>query len=200
MKLNKEFWVSRYRTNNIDWDTGAITTPLKSYIDQLTKLESKILIPGAGNSYEAEYLHNKGFKNVYVIDLVAEPLENLLKRVPSFPKEHLIQGNFFELNDSFDLVVEQTFFCALNPKLRKNYVNKMYDLLNPKGKIAGLLFQFDLTKEGPPFGGSKKEYIDIFSNKFNLKTLETAHNSIKPRAKKELFIIFEKKYIQCPNQ
>lgn len=193
MNLNKQFWSERYKINKIGWDTGTITTPLKDYIDQLTNKNIKILIPGAGNSYEAEYLYNKGFTNVYVIDLVKQPLENLIKRIPNFPKEQLLQGNFFNLKDEFDLIIEQTFFCALNPKFRDNYVSKMNDILKYNGKIIGLLFNFPLTEEGPPFGGSKEEYINRFSPFFNIKTIETAYNSIKPRAKKELFIIFEKK-------
>jgi len=193
MNLNKNYWKEKYQTNQIGWDTGAITTPLKEYIDQLKNINYKILIPGAGNSYEAEYLHNKGFKNVHVIDLVKEPLDNLLKRVPTFPKEHLLQGDFFELNEKFDLIIEQTFFCALNPELRNEYVNKTSSLLNKNGKLAGLLFQFPLTKKGPPFGGSKQEYLDCFSKHFKINTLETAYNSIKPRENNELFIISKKK-------
>ena len=69
----------------------------------------------------------------------------------------------------------------------------MASLLNPKGKLAGLLFDFPLTNEGPPFGGSKTEYTNLFSNSFYLKTLEIAYNSIKPRENKELFFIFEVK-------
>ncbi len=191
--LNRDFWKERYTTNQIGWDTGTITTPLKEYIDQLKNKETKILIPGAGNSYEAEYLHNNGFTNVFVIDLVKAPLDNLLHRVPNFPKAHLLHGNFFALEDTFDLIIEQTFYCALQPNLRDNYVTKMTELLRENGKIAGLLFQFPLTEQGPPFGGSKEEYINRFHKLFRIKTLETAYNSIKPREGNELFIIFEKK-------
>jgi len=191
-KLNKKYWKSQYNTNSIGWDTGAITTPLKEYIDQLENKAIKILIPGAGNSYEAEYLHNKGFKNVYVLDMVKKPLKNLLKRAPSFPKKHLLKGDFFKLNQTFDLVLEQTFYCALLPKDRDKYVYKMNEILNKNGKIAGLLFQFPLTEKGPPYGGSKQEYLDRFSTLFTIKVLETAYNSIKPRKENELFIIFEK--------
>ena len=68
----------------------------------------------------------------------------------------------------------------------------MHDLLSEKGKISGLLFNFPLTKDGPPFGGSYEEYVNLFSEKFTLKTLEPAYYSIKPRANKELFFTFEK--------
>ena len=192
MELNSNYWENRYQKNQIGWDAGKITTPLKEYIDQLTNKNLKILIPGAGNGYEFDYLIQKGFKNSYVVDLAPTPLKNIEHRNPDF-KDNLIQSNFFELDQKFDLILEQTFFCALSPNLRSNYVLKMLELLNPGGKIAGLLFNFPLTEEGPPFGGSVEEYKSLFSGAFKLKILEKAYNSIKPRANKELFFIFDKK-------
>lgn len=192
MELNSKYWESKYQNKETGWDAGEITTPLKDYIDQLTNKNLKILIPGAGNSYEFDYLIHKGFKNVFVVDLAPTPLQNIAERNPDF-KTNLIHDNFFNLNEKFDLIIEQTFFCALNPSLRPNYVIKTNELLNSNGKIAGLLFNFPLTENGPPFGGSIEEYENLFSKTFQLKTLEKAYNSIKPRANKELFFIFEKK-------
>lgn len=191
-KMNKEYWENRYQNNETGWDVGKITTPIKDYIDQIENKELKILIPGAGNGYEFDYLIKKGFKKVFVIDLAEQPLENIKKRNPDFTN-NLIQGDFFELNESFDLIIEQTFFCALNPDSRTRYVSKMHELLNTNGKISGLLFDFPLTEVGPPFGGCKEEYLKSFSEKFTIKTLEKAYNSIKPRKDNELFFIFEKK-------
>lgn len=191
-KLNKEFWEQRYQNNETGWDVGKITTPLREYIDQIENKELKTLIPGAGNGYEFDYFIAKGFKNIFVIDLAKQPLDTIIKRNPKF-ENNLIQGDFFELKQTFDLVIEQTFFCALNPELRTKYVTKMHSLLKQKGKVAGLLFDFLLTEIGPPFGGSEQEYLNLFSEKFDIKTLNRAHNSIKPRKDKELFFIFEKK-------
>lgn len=193
MKLNKEYWETRYTNNETGWDAGSITTPLKEYIDQITDKSIKILIPGAGNSYEFEYLINDGFSNVFVLDIVKAPLENIKKRVPHCNENHLLYEDFFSHNETYDLIIEQTFFCALNPELREQYVQKVKSLLNENGKLAGLLFQFPLTEVGPPFGGSKEEYLGLFQNDFTIKTLETAHNSIKPRQGNELFFIFTKK-------
>lgn len=191
--MTKNYWEERYQNNETGWDVGSITTPLKEYIDQIDDKNIKILLPGAGNGYEFEYLYNQGFTNVYVVDIAHTPLENIKKRMPHIKEEFLLHADFFHINDTFDLIVEQTFFCAINPDLRKEYVEKAHQLLNAKGKIAGLLFDFPLTTEGPPFGGCKEEYVGLFSDKFTIKTLEKAHNSIKPRADKEFFIIFEKK-------
>ena len=192
--LNKEFWEQKYGKGDTGWDIGCISTPLKEYIDQLTDKDLKILIPGAGNAYELLYLVEKGFHNVFVIDIARQPLDRIKKRMPDFPGHQILEGNFFDLAlNNFELILEQTFFCALNPGLRPMYVKKMKQLLKPNGKLAGLLFNFPLTESGPPFGGSVTEYKSLFKAHFKIKILETARNSIKPRADKELFFIFESK-------
>lgn len=193
MKLTSNYWENRYQNNDTGWDVGTITPPLKEYIDQIQNKSIKILIPGGGNSYEFEYLIDNGFTNAYVMDYAKTPLENLKKRIPSKFHKNLILQDFFTHEDQYDLIIEQTFFCALVPDLRKKYVQKMEALLKDNGKIAGLLFQFPLTEQGPPFGGSKEEYYDLFSKRFNIEKLETAYNSIKPRKNNELFFIFTKK-------
>ena len=193
IKLDKEYWEEKYAKNTTGWNIGYISTPIKEYIDQLQNKDIKILIPGAGNSYEAEYLWENGFKNLFVLDIAKQPLVNLKDRVPEIPDSNLIHKDFFDFEGSFDLIIEQTFFCALDPDLREDYAKHTASLLNENGKIAGLLFNFELTNEGPPFGGSKAEYLNYFSSYFHIHKLEKAYNSIKPRMNKELFFIFEKK-------
>lgn len=192
-QFNKEFWTARYQNNETGWDLGAPSTPLKEYIDQLKDKNLSILIPGAGNAYEAEYLFNKGYKNITVIDISIEPLKNIQKRLPDFPKENLIFGDFFDHTKQYDLILEQTFFCALNPSLREKYVEQMYKLLKPAGKLVGVLFTEPLNNEMPPFAATKEEYLALFSPKFNFKVFDTCYNSIKPREGRELFINLEKK-------
>lgn len=193
IKLDKKYWEDKYAKNSTGWNIGYVSTPIKEYIDQLKNKEIKILIPGAGNSYEAEYLWEKGFRNLFVLDIAKQPLSNLKDRIKDIPNSNLIQTDFFNFEGSFDLIIEQTFFCALNPDLRTNYAKSVANLLSEKGKVIGLLFDFELTNEGPPFGGSKQEYLNYFSPLFHIHKLERAFNSIKPRKNRELFFIFEKK-------
>lgn len=195
--LNKDYWSSKYEASDTGWDTGGITTPLKTYFNQLTDKSLQILIPGCGNGYEAEYLHNMGF-NVTVLDLSEHPLQNLKKRCPTFPSGSLIQGDFFnptalEFKGKFDLIIEQTFFCALNPNLRNDYAKQIHRLLKPNGKLIGLLFNIELYHDHPPFGGSKELYKPIFEPYFEFKVFEEAYNSIAPRKGNELFINLVKK-------
>jgi thiopurine S-methyltransferase len=188
-KLDKAYWDERYRSQQIAWNIGYPSTPIVDYIDQLEDKASKILVPGAGNAYEVEYLHESGFKNTYMLDISPLAIESFRKRLPAFPEDHMFNENFFDHKLKYDIIIEQTFFCALDPGLRVDYVQKMYELLKPGGKLAGLLFNFPLTEEGPPFGGSLKEYQNLFQQKFNIKIMEPCYNSIVPRAGKELFIL-----------
>jgi SAM-dependent methyltransferase len=188
LNLDEHFWNTRYAENETGWDLGAPSRPLKEYIDTLTDKHLRILIPGCGKAYEAEYLHQLGFKNVSVIDLAPLALDELSKRVPSFPKAHLIVGNFFEHDQTYDLILEQTFFCALDPNMRMDYATKMHGILKPNGKLAGVMFCFELTEQGPPFGGSAKEYEGYFSNLFTIERMEPCLNSIAPRLGRELWV------------
>lgn len=188
MKLNKQYWENRYTNNDFPWDAGEITIPLKTYFNQLENKNIKILIPGCGNAHEAEYLHNNGFNNVFLVDFSKTALKNFKNRIVGFPKEHLICDDFFNLNDKFDLIVEQTFFCAIDKKLRSNYAKHCAQLLTPKGKLVGLLFNDPLYEDHPPYGGNKEEYLQYFKPYFNINVFENAHNSIAPRSNRELFI------------
>lgn len=189
---NSEFWSERYKTGNTGWDIGEISRPLKEFIDQLEKKDLQILIPGAGNAWEAEYLFKNGFSGIFVADIAREPLENFSSRLPDFPKDQLLHIDFFEIEKEFDLILEQTFFCALPVEKRLDYAKQAHKILRPGGKVVGVLFDFPLTETGPPFGGSKEEYLMYFSRYFNIEILEPCYNSINPRMGNELFFKFQK--------
>ena len=192
-KYNRSFWENKYVNNQTGWDIGYISTPLKFYFDQIKNKEISILIPGAGNAYEAEYLFNNGFTNVYVMDIAAQPLINLKSRIPEIEDKFLLQDDFFSHKGSYDLIIEQTFFCSFDPSLRSNYAMKISELLKSRGKLIGVLFNTSFDHQGPPFGGYIKEYQKIFSEFFNIHTLSVCYNSILPRREQEVFINFEKK-------
>ncbi len=186
----KNYWSSRWEAGNTGWDMGSVSPPLKAYADQIANKDLRILIPGAGNAHEAEYLHRQGFTQVTVLDIAPEPLAALQQRVPDFPAAHLVNENFFEHAAEYDLVLEQTFFCSFPPTAenRKAYAKKMSELIVPGGKLVGLWFQTPLDPEGSrPFGGSRAEYAGYFAPYFEVLTFAECYNSIKPRAGKELF-------------
>ncbi|MGD1893794.1 MAG: methyltransferase domain-containing protein [Cyclobacteriaceae bacterium] len=191
--LNESYWTNRYQQEKTGWHAGAITTPLKTYIDQLSDKNIKILIPGSGNSYEAAYLFERSFANVFIVDISKHPLERFKQEYPTFPNGQILHQDFFDLEEQFDLIIEQTFFCALDPKLRPAYAQKMHELLKPGGRLVGLLFDAPLYQDHLPFGGNRQEYRPYFEPYFHFHIFETSYNSIPPRQGMELFIDLQKK-------
>lgn len=192
-----DFWQQRYEQDSIGWDMGEVSPPLKAYIDQLPESakDQAILVAGAGNAYEVGYLHEQGFTNVTLVDFAPAPIKAFAERYPSFPSENLVCADFFNLtpNDDrfvgqFDWVLEQTFFCAINPTRRDDYVQQMAALLKPKGKLVGLLFDKDFGKAHPPFGGSVEEYRQRFAPYFDIEIMAPCYNSHPARQGSELFV------------
>lgn len=191
-EFNADYWQNRYQLGQTGWDVGAITPPLRYYFDQLPNTGQRILVPGCGNAYEAEYLFLNGFAHTYVADVAKAPLQRFSDRIPDFPKDQLLLQDFFQLQGQFDLIVEQTFFCAIDPTLRADYARKCAELLVPGGKLVGLLFDTTFEKPGPPFGGSREEYRSYFEPCFEFLHFENAYNSIPPRQGRELFVELRK--------
>lgn len=183
------YWDRQYQKGETPWALRRVSPPLRAYFDQIEDKTREILIPGCGNSYEAGYLLDQGFTSLTLVDISEGLTEKL--RSQFVDTLRVITADFFDLTGQYHLIIEQTFFCALDPSLRPAYIEKTFDLLRPGGKLVGLLFDRDF-QGGPPFGGSRDDYEMLLGKRFTIRTLEPCHNSIKPRAGTELFFIAEK--------
>ena len=126
-----------------------------------------------------------------LVDFAPAPIKAFAERYPDFPPEQLICADFFSLSAvqyQFDWILEQTFFCAINPSRRDEYVAHMARLLKPQGKLVGLLFNMDFGRQEPPFGGSEEEYQQRFQSHFDIEIMAPSYNSHPARQGSELFI------------
>ena len=140
-KLDETFWNNKYINNEDKWDIGK---PTPKFIEWNKSLTSKlnILIPGCGKGHDVFYL-SKFKHNIYALDFSTYAI-NYIKSIAD--KESLsiniIKDNFFNINtcyhSTFDIILEYTFFCAINPVLRDDYFKISHKLLKPNGKIVGL--------------------------------------------------------------
>lgn len=189
-KLNDEYWSERYRSGETGWDMQQVSPPLQAYFEQLTNKDARILIPGCGNAYEAEWLAQHGFTDITLIDISSELVQRLQQRLAHYPAIRVLHQDFFTHEGQYDLIIEQTFFCALAPALRGAYALHMKQLLNAKGRLAGVLFN-TIFEQGPPFGGSEREYRQLFEPFFRIKVMAPCYNSIAKRMGNELFVVME---------
>ena len=126
--LSADYWNERYLNNASHWDLGVVSPPLKTYIDQLADKNSSILIPGAGNSYEAVYLMEQGFTNITVIDIAPIVIQVLQEKYPNQKSIQFIETDFFNHRANFLLCPRPSF----EEQLRKAYGQ----LIKAKWKIS----------------------------------------------------------------
>lgn len=192
--LNAQYWEQRYKEGNIPWNTGTVTPALINFLADYPR-DTSILIPGVGTSREGIELAKMGFTNITFNDFSSHALDLLREDMDKEGFGNLFQyspGDFFELQGEYAIVLEQTFFCALDPSLRASMVKKVYELLLPGGLWFGVLFRTEFDRPGPPFGGTEKTYKELFSKILNIEKISICKGSIPPRDGNELFFICKK--------
>lgn len=191
--LTVDYWDKKWQHNETGWDIGFASPPIEEYIAKFENKEGRILIPGCGNAYEAEFLSAQGFTNITILDISHTAVQNLKEKYKDKKEISVICSDFFEHEGNYDLIIEQTFFCAIPPSKRNSYVEKAFDLLKVDGRIVGVLFNKHFTKQGPPFGGDMNEYKSFFDPYFEIVKMEECYNSIESRRGSEIFINLKKK-------
>lgn len=194
MELNQEFWDQRYVSGQTGWDLGEACPAFVHYFSQDRNRAHAILIPGAGNAHEADMLLKLGYTNLTIVDIAPTVVNSLQEKYAGRSEIQIICSDFLVQEGSYDLILEQTFFCALDPSLRNAYVEKMAELLTPGGLLVGVLFDRDF-EGGPPFGGHADEYRALFTPYFELLDFSTCTRSAAPRAGSELFIRMRKRLV-----
>ncbi len=192
LEFDETFWSSRYRSGTTGWDIGSASPPIYQYLCQIDTKSVEVLVPGAGSAYEVAMAWQLGFAKIHLLDISSIPIQGFLERFPLFPAAQVHHQDFFDHSGKYDLILEQTFFCALAPVLRATYAEKMHSLLKPGGRLVGVLFNREFGSEGPPFGGTAEEYLAYFQPYFEIDTFEFCYNSIPQRAGSELFINLRK--------
>lgn len=185
--LDAAYWNNKYENQLTGWDLGEVSPPIARFITSLSTKNQAILIPGCGYGHEAAAFLKAGFTNITVIDIASEAVRKLQQEHEGNERIRVIHGDFFGLTEVFDLIIEQTFFCALPPAKRPHYVQKMHELLQPGGRLQGVLFNTHFEFDGPPFGGSEEEYHTLFRNHFNNLSLQLCLNSAPKRAGMEFW-------------
>lgn len=191
--LEGSYWERRWQDKQTRWDIGYASPPIVQYVENYSNKDAAILIPGCGNAYEAAWLIDHGFSNVTVLDISPTAIANARQVVEKQDRIQFVCADFFNYQGQFELILEQTFFCAIPVSRRRDYSEKVTSLLQEKGRLVGVLFDREFEHEGPPFGGSRLAYQSLFEDNFDFDHFESCYNSISARAGTELFINLIKK-------
>ncbi|KAL1966767.1 hypothetical protein VTN77DRAFT_3964 [Rasamsonia byssochlamydoides] len=153
------------------------------------KKRKKALVPGCGSGFDVFLLASFGY-DAYGLDYSDVAVEicrqEEAKAADKYPvrdpaigrgKMTFVQGDFFSddwldklglQRNSFDLIYDYTFFCALPPSLRPKWALRHTQLLSPSPIGNLICVEFPTNKdplsEGPPYAAPPAAYMEHLSH------------------------------------
>jgi len=190
-----DFLEQRYQEEAIPWN---LTQPNPVFIRLAKTLKpGKLAIVGAGRGHEVVAFAKQGFQ-VTAIDFAPKAIQYIIDRCHQLNLEvQTCLCDLFdlppELNGSFDYVLEQTCYCAIDPKRRSSYEQVVWNLLRPEGELFGLWFPLNKPWEvgGPPWGVDIEEVKSRFQ-RWVIQDEGFPEDSLPNRQGREYYFRFQK--------
>ncbi len=193
---SRDDWERHYDSDDLLWDLGEVAPPFTRLWEERNIPPCKAVIPGCGRGHEVIFLAERGFQ-ITAVDYTRGAV-NLLNNALSAKNlaGEVLHLNFFEFdkkyNNKFDLMLEHTFFCAINPDMCQKYAATAGRILKPGALLIGLFYETG-EKGGPPFNTRKSDIEESFSRQFEIETLHKTSHSIERRKGKEWLAILKRK-------
>ncbi|MDA0337070.1 MAG: methyltransferase domain-containing protein [bacterium] len=188
---NAGFWDSIYDNGHPPWDQDEAAPPLVRAVDALiVPAGARVFVPGCGLGHDALFLAAQGY-TVTALDFAASAVAGLrLRAAKAGLCLDVVQADLFALptamDDSFDLLVEHTCFCAVPLDRRADYVQVAARVLRPGASLLGLFFEVDAALEdGPPFATTQADVEHHFEPLFDIQNLEQPPDSFARRRGRE---------------
>ena len=183
-----EDWQKHYDEDDLRWDLEVVSPPFV-YLWETKRIQPcRTLIPGCGRGHEVLFFAQQGF-DVTAVDFASGAV-NLLKRSleDNGVYARVMNLDFFELplelNGQYDLILEQTFFCAISPNNRSRYAQTVHRMLKPNGRLIALFYETG-EEGGPPFNTTPDQIWEQFSKYFMIEELDKTSHSAERRKGKE---------------
>jgi len=174
---NSDFWEQRYKEETAHWDIGEVAPAFKKYFlapSPNLPTAPSVVVLGCGRGHDAFFMATNKECDVHGFDFSESAINycNKIKEENNVKNIHFHQANIFELvkdkkwRGCFDLIIEHTCFCAIDPNKRSDYIELVKYLLKPGGKLVGLFFMRDKELGGPPYGSTPELIKEYFKKDF----------------------------------
>lgn len=190
-----KFWTDIYKTGKMGWDLGEPATAFVDMVPRLKFPKSRILVLGSGYGHDAAYFAKLGHI-VTAVDFSQAALDGAQARYPDLTI-NWHKADVFELPrewaGQFDLIIEQTCYCAIEPARRNSLLRAWMHMLQPQGQLLGVFFSMEKRNGEPPYGGSEWEVRERLKKNFQFLFWGRWHKSPPNRAGKEFLVFAQRK-------
>lgn len=173
MLLTKKAWDEKYMSPSIPWEANIPEPYLVSTIDSgITIMPKTALDIGCGMGTNSIFLAERGFE-VTAVDLSKVAIDAAKVRARNAgQKVSFLNKNFleFEKDTKFGFILDRRVFHFFDPEERPIYVEKVFQLLEDKGKfllIVSSNFEFGDNR----YHFTKEQLEEIF-RKFKFFSVE----------------------------
>lgn len=185
-------WEARYVKGDIPWDLGLAPPCLADLLAHLGPSPLRVLVPGAGFGHDALAWARSGH-NVTAIDIAPSAVAGIQARaLDAGLRVEALALDLFDLpaaiQESFDVVWEQTCFCAIMPAQRATYVRAMADALRAEGIFYGLFWNHGMA-QGPPFSICEEDVRGAFEDEFQVERMTPVEHSAGERQNEFLAVL-----------
>jgi SAM-dependent methyltransferase len=187
-------WEDHYRRGDTGWDLGQAAPPLERWLAQgiAPPPPRQVAVLGCGFGHDALLFARAGY-TVTGFDFAPSAVQAARSHAAAAGLPvRFEEADIFTLAEPcagmFDLVVEHTCFCAINPQRRAEYVAVAHHLLAAGGTFVGLFWAHG-RPGGPPFSTSGEEITALFTPSFVIHSLDKAPDSVPRRAHQELLAV-----------
>ncbi len=191
-----QYWADIYKTEtNPNWNLDQPAEALKDMLPRLKLPKSRILVLGAGEGHDAALFAQAGHM-VTAVDFSKEAIARGKIKYAGLDNLHFYENNIFHIpqdwNQSFDVVVEHTCFCAIPPDQRNELIRLWRRMLHEEGQLMGVFFTME-KRVGPPYGMTEWELRKRLQDYFQFLFWGRWRQSIPQRQARELFVLAKKK-------
>jgi SAM-dependent methyltransferase len=191
-----QFWSEHYKAAVPPrWDLNDAAEAFKDMLHRLKFPKSRILVLGCGGGHDAAFFAQAGHV-VTAVDFSAEAIQKAKATYGHLHNLSFEQMDVFNLphewNFSFDVVIEHTLFCAIDPALHQKLITVWKRVLHEEGQLLSVFFTM-LKRMGPPYGITEFELRALLMPHFQFLFWGRLRNSIPDRLGKELFVLGKKR-------
>ncbi|PJZ76985.1 thiopurine S-methyltransferase [Leptospira neocaledonica] len=187
--MEKDFWLSKWKDNNIAFHERETNPLLLEYFKELSLAkDSRIFIPLCGKTLDIAWLLSNGYK-IAGAELAELAIQQLFQELGVEPKISpigklnrysaesidIFVGDIFDLSKDIlgpvDGVYDRAALVALPQETRLLYSAHLVRITNNAPQLL-ITYEYDQTKlAGPPFSISKEEVNLHYKNTFTIDNL-----------------------------